>query len=80
MKSLTLELPDNVEINEREVKTLIAAKYFEKGTLSLGQAAELAGYSKRTLMELLGSYNVSIFNFSESDLDKDILNSKNYHI
>jgi len=80
MKSLVLDLPDNVDIDEREVKTLLAAKLFEKGTLSMGQAAELAGYSKRTFMELLGNYNVSVFNLDEAELEKDILNAKNYHI
>jgi predicted HTH domain antitoxin len=62
------------------VKVFLAAKLFEKGTLSLGQAADLAGYSKRTFMELLANYDVSIFNLDEAELEKDILNAKNYHI
>lgn len=80
MKSLVLDLPEDVELDEREVKTLLAAKLFEKGTLSLGQAANLAGYTKGTFMELLGNYNVSIFNVDEAELENDILNAKNYHI
>ena len=51
MKTLTLQIPDNLD--EKEAKTLLAAKLYEKGSLSLGQAAELAGYSKRSFMELL---------------------------
>jgi predicted HTH domain antitoxin len=78
MKTMTLQIPDNLD--EREAKTLIAAKLYEKGSLSLGQAAELAGYSKRTFMELLGNYNVSIFNYSEMELETDLLNAKNYHL
>ena len=80
MKSLVLDLPEDVELDEREVKTLLAAKLFEKGTLSLGQAANLAGYTKGTFMELLGNYNVSVFNVDEAELENDILNAKNYHI
>ena len=80
MKSLVLDLPDSVDMDEREVKIFLAAKLFEKGTLSMGQAAELAGYSKRTFMELLANYDVSIFNLDEAELEKDILNAKNYHI
>jgi predicted HTH domain antitoxin len=80
MKSLVLDLPESVELDEKEVKTLLAAKLFEKGTLSLGQAAELAGYTKRTFMELLANYNVSVFNIDEAELENDILNAKNYHI
>ncbi|WP_206106632.1 UPF0175 family protein [Ilyomonas limi] len=32
---------------------MLAARLYEKHTLSLGQAAELAGYSRRTFMGLL---------------------------
>jgi predicted HTH domain antitoxin len=78
MKILTLQIPDN--LYEREAKTMLAAKLYEKGSLSLGQAAELAGYSKRTFMELLGSYEVSVFSYSETELEKDILNAQNYHL
>lgn len=77
MKTLTLEIPDFLD--ERDTKTLLAAKLYEKGTLSLGQAADLAGYSKRTFMELLGNYDVSVFNYSEEDLKQDLNNTKNYH-
>lgn len=80
MKTLTLNIPDSFEMDEKETKTFLAAKLYEKGSLSLGQAADLAGYTKRTFMELLGNYNVSLFNYSEQDLEKDILNAKNYHL
>ncbi len=78
MKTLTLQIPDNLD--EKEATTLLAAKLYEKGSLSLGQAAELAGYSKQIFMELLGNYGVSIFNYSETELEKDIENAQNYHL
>ena len=68
MKTLTLQIPDNLD--EKEAQTLLAAKLYEKGNLTLGQAAELAGYTKRTFMELLANYDVSIFNYTEEELDK----------
>ena len=80
MKTLTLEIPDSVNLDEKEAKTLLAAKLYEKGTLSLGQAAELAGYSKRTFMELLANYDVSIFNYSDAELEKEIFNAQSYHL
>jgi len=78
MKTLTIELPDTVDVYE--AKTLFAAKLYEKGILSLGQAAVLSCYSKHTFMEFLGNYNVSIFSYAEGELEKDILNAKNYHL
>ena len=79
MKTLTFNLPESVDLDEKEAKTFFAAKLYERGTLSLGQAAELAGYSKRTFMELLGNYAVSIFKSSSADLENDILNAQGYH-
>jgi predicted HTH domain antitoxin len=75
MKTLTINLPDSLEMDDRELVMIVAARLYEQGKLSLGQAAEVAGLTKRTFAELLGSYNVSIFNFPASDLSKDVANA-----
>jgi len=80
MKTLTLSIPDNLELDDREAAMILAAKLYEQGKLSLGQAAELAGYSKRTFMELLGRYNVPIFNYDPGEIANDIKNAGNYRI
>ncbi|MEO5644131.1 MAG: UPF0175 family protein [Bacteroidia bacterium] len=80
MRKLTINLPDSVDLTPKETVTALAAQLYEMGKLSLGQAADLAGYSKRTFAELLGNYGVSIFNFHAEELEKDILNAKNYNI
>ena len=54
---------------------LVATRLYEQGKLSLGQAAEVAGLTKRTFAELMGSYNVSLFNFPASDLSSDVANA-----
>ncbi len=80
MKTLTVTLPSTVELNERELLIMLATKLYEKGKLSLGQAAELAGFSKRAFVEVLGSYDVSVFNYSTDDLERDVENAKNYRV
>lgn len=75
MRSIVLQLPDAVDIDNSELLMLLAARLYEKGRLSLGQAAELAGLSKRTFAELLGKYDVSIFNYPAEDLAKDVENA-----
>ncbi len=75
MKTLTVNIPDNVDLNNRELLMLVASNLYEQGKLSLGQAAELTGLSKRTFAELLHQYNVSIFNFPASDLISDVKNA-----
>lgn len=54
---------------------MLATRLYESGKLSLGQAAELVGLSKRTFAELLGHYGVSIFNYPASDLSNDVKNA-----
>jgi predicted HTH domain antitoxin len=79
VKTLTLNIPDNIDLSDREAAMLVATKLYEQGKLSLGQAAELAGYSKRTFIELLGRYNVSLFQYNEQELENDIKNAARYH-
>jgi predicted HTH domain antitoxin len=75
MRTITLNMPDSFNMENREVAMLLASRLYEEGKLSLGQAADVAGLSKRTFAELLGSYNVSIFNFPPSDLSRDVANA-----
>ena len=75
MKTVTLNIPDSLDIDNREVAMLVATQLYEQGKLSLGQAAEVVGLTKRTFAELLGKYNVSIFNYPATDLTRDIANA-----
>ena len=75
MKTLTLTLPETFDMDEREITMLLATKLYEDGKLSVGQAAELVGLTKRTFMELLGKYGVSLFNYPASDLSRDVNNA-----
>jgi len=75
MKTLTLNIPDSLDVDNRDLAMLVSTKLYEQGKLSLGQAAEVAGLTKRTFAELLGSYGVSIFNFPPQDLSKDVANA-----
>jgi len=80
MKTIKLNIPDTVDLNDREAKMLLASRLYEKGKLTLGQAADLVRLSKSTFMELLVDYDVSILNYPPSELDNDINNARNYSI
>ncbi|WP_222851936.1 UPF0175 family protein [Cyclobacterium plantarum] len=58
---------------------MIAVKLFKDGKLSTGQAAESVGVSKRTFIELLGEYNVSVFGYNDEELEED-LEKVEFHI
>jgi predicted HTH domain antitoxin len=71
MNQLTLTVPGHLHLDEKDIKRFLAAKMYETGRLSLGQAAELAGLSKTTFSEILADYDVSLFNYATSDVIRD---------
>ena len=71
MTTITLQVPDSLGEYQSETVRFIAAKLYESGKLSLGQAAEMAGLSKRTFAELLGDYGVSLLNYPASEMLSD---------
>jgi len=75
MKILQINIPDEVDLKDHDLSMLLAAKLYEDRILSLGQAATVAGLTKRTFIELLGKHGVSLFSDSISDLNADIENA-----
>ncbi|SHF65029.1 UPF0175 family protein [Pedobacter caeni] len=72
MTTITLEVPDSLGEYENDTIRFIAAKLYESGKLSLGQAADMARLTKRTFAELLGDYGVSYINYSSNDLNDEL--------
>lgn len=75
MRTIQLHIPDGVDLNDYDFLMIIASKLYEDARLSAGQAAEMAGLTKRAFIEILGKYNVSIFSSSVADLYSDIANA-----
>lgn len=72
---VTLNLPENVRLKEFDLEVYVASKLYEDGFVSSGQAAEMAGLSKKTFIEMLGKYIVSLFSQSQDDLLNDLKNA-----
>lgn len=72
MTTLTLTVPEFLEENHNDTVRFIAAKLYESGKLSLGQAAEMAGLTKRQFADILGDYSVSYINYSFEDVMADV--------
>lgn len=71
MKTMTINIPDSIELDEKQTKRFLAAKLYESGKLTLGQAADLAGLSKVAFAEILSDFNVPLFNYPASEISKD---------
>ena len=72
--TLTIKIPKEFEAEEKNLLVMFASFLYEKGKLSLGQAAKMAGLPKRKFMENLGNLGVSVFNFPVEDLEKELGN------
>lgn len=66
---LKVDLP--IGLSDDEAKVFLAIKLYEVRKVSLGQAAKIAGCSKRTFMQILGQYQVPVFNYSPEDLRQE---------
>jgi len=78
MKSIILNIPEELNFVTFDYSVYLAAKLYEDGILSSGQAAVVAQLSKRAFIEIMGKYGVSVFNTNVNDLMKDIANAKRY--
>jgi predicted HTH domain antitoxin len=54
------------------VSLMAALKMFELGRLSSGKAAELAGMSRIEFFEACSLYHVSIFNYSDDEIEAEL--------
>ena len=72
MSAMALRVTLPLSISEDEVKLLLAIKLFEVGKVSLGQAAKVAGFSKRAFMDVLGHYRIPVCNYSVEELRQEV--------
>jgi len=73
--TLQVKLPSISDLTENEIKIILAGELYEREKLSLGQAADLAGLTKRAFIEIMGKYGYSVFSKSVDDLLSDIKNA-----
>ena len=72
MQTMEVKVPVPMDVSQADARYLLAGKLFETGRLSLGQAAELSGYSYRAFLEVLRHNKVPVVNYPPSDLEKEL--------
>ncbi len=75
MRAITLNVPDDGRKVAFDYAIYLASKLYEDAEMSSGQAAEIAGLSKRAFIEVMGKYGVSPFSRHSNDLLDDIANA-----
>ena len=71
--TVTIKIPKRLSLSEFEISMILAARLYETGRITSGQAAEMVGLSKRAFIELLGKYNVSVFGYTLDEEDLSVL-------
>lgn len=71
MSTITLDVPDTLVEYKTDTVRFIAAKLYEAGKLSLGQAAEMVNLTKPVFVEILGDYGVALINYPASEMLRD---------
>jgi len=75
MKSIVLNIPNSGDFNTFDLSVYLAAKMYEDGFLSSGQAADMIGLTKRAFIEIIGKYGVSVFSRNVEDLKNDFIHA-----
>lgn len=73
LSEVVVQIPKHTGLDEFEIKMLVASKLFEAGKITSGQGAEIVGISKRTFIELLGKYDISVFGYELDDEELALL-------
>lgn len=69
-----LHLPE-LNLREEEILILLAIKLLADGLVSLGKAAEVAGFSEKAFSEILFSRGVPPLKYNDIDLSKELENA-----
>jgi len=72
-ENILLSLKENTEEFTQNLRFLSALMLYRKNRLSLGKAAELAGYSKLDFIHKLQLEKEAIFNFNDQEIN-DLFN------
>ncbi|HVS93183.1 MAG TPA: UPF0175 family protein [Mucilaginibacter sp.] len=72
MTTITLQVPDSLEKDHDETVRLIAAKLYEAGKVTLGQAAEMCGMKKWDFPAVLAKFNIPYFQYTAEDVIADV--------
>jgi predicted HTH domain antitoxin len=68
---ISVNLPE-MNIKEDELKLFLAMKLLEEDIVSLGKAAEIAGYSEKAFVEILLHRGIPPIKYSKLNLEKEL--------
>ena len=75
MRTISFQIPSLSGVSEFDARVILAGELYQREKVSLGQAADIAGLSKRAFVEVMGKYGFSVFSESIDDFREDVQNA-----
>lgn len=75
MQTISFQIPALSGVSEFDARVILAGELYQREKVSLGQAAEITGLSKRAFIEIMGKYGFSVFSESIEDFRNDVKNA-----
>ncbi|MEJ5172238.1 MAG: UPF0175 family protein [Hydrogenothermaceae bacterium] len=66
---VVIDIPDELKLDEKDIKTATIIKLYELGKISSGKAAKILGIRRVDFIDLLGKYNVQIPPYIDARFD-----------
>ena len=76
LKELKVRVPK--ELRKEEVAMALAIELYREGRLTLKQASDLAGFCVEDFMRILSDREVSVINWDEEELEKEMKNANSF--
>ena len=74
-ESVLISLKETPEKFAKEATKMLAVKLYEMGKLSSGRAAEFAGMSRISFLQILNEFGAPIFDLTKEELERDFQNA-----
>jgi len=76
LKEVEISVPK--EFRKEEVVIALAVELYREGKLTLKQASDLAGFCVEDFMRILSDREVSVINWDEGELEKEMKNANSF--
>jgi predicted HTH domain antitoxin len=73
---ITIDLPDEIQVSESDLRTEIAIALFQQERITLGTASQIAGMHQMEFQQLIGSRGICI-HYDVEEFEEDIQNLRN---
>lgn len=73
---ITIDLPDEIQVSESDLRIELAIALFQQERITLGTASQIAGMHQMEFQQLIGSRGICV-HYDVEEFEEDIQNLRN---